>query len=83
MAAFLYYELPLVMIFALFLCQVLLTPWEKIERRIQAVAIADFVTAVYNPKSDGRYWQLHRLKEIFLKERSAVTPVGYGPSGRT
>ena len=55
----------------------LLTPWEKIERRIQAVAIADFVTAVYNPKSDGRYWQLHRLKEIFLKERSAVTPVGY------
>lgn len=55
----------------------LLTPWEKIEKRIQAVAVADFVTAVYNPKSEGRYWQLHRLKEIFLKERSAATPVGY------
>lgn len=55
----------------------LLTPWEKIERRIEAAAMADFVTAVYNPKSEGRYWQLYRLKEIFLKERPAETPVGY------
>lgn len=55
----------------------LLTPWEKIERRIEAAAAADFVTAIYNPKSEGRYWQLHRLREIFLKERPATTPVGY------
>lgn len=55
----------------------LLTPWEKIERRIEAAAAADFVTAVYNPRSEGRYWQLHRLKEIFLQERSSETPVGY------
>ncbi len=55
----------------------LLTPWEKIEKRIEAAAHADFVTAVYNPKSIGRYWQLYRLKEIFLQERSAQTPVGY------
>ncbi|MDE6450882.1 MAG: precorrin-3B C(17)-methyltransferase [Odoribacter sp.] len=55
----------------------LLTPWNTIERRIRAAAEADFVTAVYNPKSEGRYWQLHRLKEIFLKERKAETPVGY------
>ena len=55
----------------------LLTPWEKIERRIEAAAAADFVTAVYNPKSEGRYWQLYRLKELFLKERPAETPVGY------
>lgn len=55
----------------------LLTPWEKIERRIEAAAAADFVTAVYNPRSEGRYWQLHRLKEIFLQERGAATPVGY------
>ncbi len=55
----------------------MLTPWGKIERRIEAAAVADFVTAVYNPKSEGRYWQLHRLKEIFLKERGAGTPVGY------
>lgn len=55
----------------------LLTPWEKIERRIEAAAAADFVTAIYNPKSEGRYWQLHRLREIFLKERPGTTPVGY------
>ena len=55
----------------------LMTPWEVIERRIKAAAEADFVTAVYNPKSHGRYWQLYRLQELFLQERSAETPVGY------
>lgn len=55
----------------------LLTPWEKIERRIKAAAQADFVTAVYNPRSEGRYWQLARLQELFLQERRADTPVGY------
>lgn len=55
----------------------LMTPWERIEKRIMAAATADFVTAVYNPRSDGRYWQLHRLKEIFLQERSPDTPVGF------
>ena len=56
----------------------LMTPWERIERRIIAATQADFVTAVYNPKSEGRYWQLYRLKELFLREgRSPETPVGY------
>ena len=55
----------------------LMTPWEVIERRIKAAAVGDFVTAVYNPKSHGRYWQLYRLQELFLKYRSAETPVGY------
>jgi precorrin-3B C17-methyltransferase len=55
----------------------LMTPWEVIERRIKAAAGGDFVTAVYNPKSYGRYWQLYRLQELFLKVRSANTPVGY------
>ena len=55
----------------------LMTPWEVIERRIRAAAVGDFVTAVYNPKSHGRYWQLYRLQELFLQERSADTPVGY------
>ena len=55
----------------------LMTPWEVIERRIKAAAMADFVTAVYNPKSHGRYWQLYRLQELFQQERSAETPVGY------
>ena len=55
----------------------LMTPWEVIERRIKAAAVGDFVTAVYNPKSHGRYWQLYRLQELFLKQRSPDTPVGY------
>ena len=55
----------------------LMTPWAKIEKRIVAAAEADFVTAVYNPKSNGRYWQLYRLKEIFLERRSSNTPVGF------
>ena len=55
----------------------LMTPWEVIERRIKAAAEGDFVTAVYNPKSHGRYWQLYRLQELFLTCRSAETPVGY------
>ena len=55
----------------------LMTPWEVIERRIKAAATGDFVTAVYNPKSHGRYWQLYRLQELFLMERATDTPVGY------
>lgn len=54
----------------------LMTPWSIIERRINAAATGDFVTAIYNPKSNGRYWQLYRLRELFLKERSADTPIG-------
>ena len=54
-----------------------MTPWEVIERRIKAAATGDFVTAIYNPKSHGRYWQLYRLQELFLMEHSADTPVGY------
>lgn len=56
----------------------LMTPWERIEQRIRAAAMGDFVTAVYNPKSHGRYWQLYRLQELFLQEgRSPETPVGF------
>ncbi|MBQ0046187.1 MAG: precorrin-3B C(17)-methyltransferase [Prevotellaceae bacterium] len=55
----------------------LMTPWSVIERRIKAAVAGDFVTAVYNPKSHGRYWQLHRLVELFRQERSLDTPVGY------
>lgn len=55
----------------------LMTPWEVIEKRIRAAAIGDFVTAIYNPKSHGRYWQLYRLQEIFLEVRTPETPVGF------
>ncbi len=55
----------------------ILTPWPLIERRITAAAEADFVTAVYNPRSQARHWQLPRLRELFLQHRSPSTPVGY------
>ena len=56
----------------------LMTPWETIERRIRAASVGDFVTAIYNPKSNGRYWQLYRLVELFLQTgRSEDTPVGF------
>ena len=55
----------------------LMTPWELIEKRIKAAASADFITTIYNPKSEGRYWQLYRLIEIFQQERDPQTPVGF------
>ena len=55
----------------------LMTPWELIEKRIKAASMADFITAIYNPKSEGRYWQLYRLIELFLQERDPQTPVGF------
>ncbi len=55
----------------------LMTPWDIIEKRIKAAAEADFVTAVYNPKSHGRYWEIYRMKELFLEFRNSETPVGY------
>jgi precorrin-3B C17-methyltransferase len=54
----------------------LLTPWEVIEKRIEGAAMADFVLAIYNPKSKKRDWQLQKAQEIILKYRSAETPVG-------
>ncbi|MET1055266.1 MAG: precorrin-3B C(17)-methyltransferase [Pedobacter sp.] len=53
----------------------LMTPWKTIQKRIEAAAWGDFVTSVYNPKSVKRYWQLNKLKAIFLLHRSPETPV--------
>ncbi len=54
----------------------LLTPWETIERRITAAASADFVIAIYNPKSKKRDWQLNRARDLILEHRDENTPVG-------
>ncbi len=52
-----------------------LTPWEVIERRLEAAAAGDFVVALYNPRSKERDWQLARAKKILLLERPMSTPV--------
>jgi len=53
----------------------LLTPWPTIARRLNAVAAADFVIALYNPKSGHRCQQIVEAQRILLKYRSPETPV--------
>ncbi|MEM7726996.1 MAG: precorrin-3B C(17)-methyltransferase [Cyanobacteria bacterium P01_A01_bin.45] len=53
----------------------LLTPWEVIQKRLEAAAMADFVTALYNPKSQTRIEQLTSAVNIFLQHRKPETPV--------
>lgn len=53
-----------------------LTPWETIEKRLEAAAMADFVVVLYNPKSKGRTEHIHRAREIVMKYRGPDTPVG-------
>jgi precorrin-3B C17-methyltransferase len=52
-----------------------LTPWPVIEKRLVAAAMGDFVTALYNPQSGQRTWQLGRARDIFLEHRAPHTPV--------
>ncbi|MBS2772397.1 precorrin-3B C(17)-methyltransferase [Anoxybacillus rupiensis] len=53
-----------------------LTPWAVIEKRIEAAAMADFVIALYNPKSGRRTRQIVEAQRILLRYRSPQTPVG-------
>jgi len=53
----------------------LLTPWDVIEQRLTAAAQADFVTALYNPRSKTRTEQIAIAQQIFMKYRSPDTPV--------
>lgn len=53
----------------------LLTPWPTIARRLDAVAYADFVVALYNPKSGRRTRQILEAQRLFLRHRDPQTPV--------
>lgn len=53
----------------------LLTPWPVIARRLNAVAMADFVVALYNPKSGRRTRQIVEAQRLFLSHRRPDTPV--------
>ncbi len=52
-----------------------LTPWELIEKRIEAAGSADFVLAIYNPRSKSRPDLLGLARQILLRFRSPRTPV--------
>ncbi|ATF11803.1 precorrin-3B C(17)-methyltransferase [Brevibacillus porteri] len=53
-----------------------LTPWELIAKRIDAAGMADFVIALYNPRSGRRTRQIVEAQRILLQYRSPDTPVG-------
>ncbi|OIR06088.1 cobalt-precorrin-3B C(17)-methyltransferase [mine drainage metagenome] len=53
----------------------LLTPWPVIANRLEAAARADFVVALYNPKSGRRAQQIVEAQHIMLQFRKPDTPV--------
>lgn len=55
----------------------LLTPWEKIEKRLEAAAIGDFSIAIYNPSSHKRYDYLEKACNILLRHIEGERACGY------
>ncbi|WP_297289065.1 precorrin-3B C(17)-methyltransferase [uncultured Flavonifractor sp.] len=68
---------PLTHDFAVISLSDLLTPWEKIERRLTAAAQADFVICLYNPSSKNRPDYLQRACDILLRDKDPDTVCGY------
>jgi len=67
---------PLMLDYATISLSDLLMPWETIRKRIVAVAEADLVVALYNPKSKKRTRHLEETTAILLNHRPSSTPVG-------
>ncbi len=67
---------PLMHDFAVISLSDLLTSWEQIEKRLDAVAEADFVICLYNPSSKKRSDYLRLACERILKYRAADTVCG-------
>lgn len=55
----------------------LLTPWEKIEKRLVAAARGDFAIAIYNPSSHKRKDYLQRACDILLRYLEEERACGY------
>ena len=71
---------PLMLDFAVISLSDLLVSWETVRTRLQAVAAADLVTVLYNPRSRTRRRQLDEAVEIFRAVRPGSTPVGVATS---
>ncbi|WP_224959963.1 cobyric acid synthase [Geomonas subterranea] len=67
---------PLMHDFAVISLSDLLTPLEKIRKRLKAAAEADFVVALYNPRSKGRTTQIEEAAAILTAARGPQVPVG-------
>ena len=68
---------PLAHDFAVISLSDLLTPWETIQKRLEAAAAADFVICLYNPRSRGRADYLRRACDILLARRAPDTVCGF------
>lgn len=68
---------PLMHDFAVISLSDLLTPWELIERRLEAAGAADFIVCLYNPASKGRPENLKKACEILMRNKSGSTPAGW------
>lgn len=55
----------------------LLTPWDKIEKRLRAAAMGDFAIAIYNPSSHKRKDYLKRACDILLETLEEDRACGY------
>ncbi len=55
----------------------LLTPWDKIEKRLIAAAEGDFALAIYNPSSHKRKDYLMRACDILLRVIEEERPCGF------
>lgn len=71
---------PLMLDFAAISLSDLLVPWETIHKRLEAVAAADMVVVLYNPRSRKRKVQLTEAADILRKHRPGTTPVGIATS---
>ncbi|TSK04341.1 MAG: cobyric acid synthase [Geobacter sp.] len=67
---------PLMHDFAVISLSDLLTPLPKIRKRLKAAASADFVVALYNPRSKGRVTQIEEARDIMIAARGPQVPVG-------
>lgn len=68
---------PLTHDFAVISLSDLLTPLQKIEKRLEGAAMADFVICLYNPSSKKRHDYLKRACDIILKYASKDTICGF------
>ena len=68
---------PLTHDFAVVSLSDLLTPWEKIEKRLICAAQADFTIVLYNPSSKTRADHLKRACDLILPYKSPETVCGF------
>lgn len=67
---------PLIHDFCLISLSDLLTPWEKIEKRLVLASEADFVICLYNPSSKKRHDYLRKACDLMMQHKAPDTVCG-------